>query len=151
MDNDAATLISGGDDHKEFMQQWLDTNKSSSVDFARTCPGERDIDREEGFASRFYSTCLRGFQQLCRQEQERYAHGSRSSLLKEELDRLYMWGESFGPGELDKALGESEEIRDNVLDLLVNLGELVIRGKASKGLLCIELIVSPSSNRTLKY
>ena len=63
-----------------------------------------------------------------------YAHKSQNYLLKEELDKLYMWGESFGPGELDKALNESEELRDNVLDLLVNLGELVICGKAPKGL-----------------
>ena len=134
MDNDAAISVTGGDGHTEFMQRWLDTTESTSVDFARTCAGERGTDHDEGFASRFYSICLRGFQQLCRQEQEGYAHGSRSYSLKEELDKIYMWGESFGPGELDKALGESEEIRDNVLDLLVQLGELVICGKASKGL-----------------
>ena len=71
MDNDAAILATGGDDdHKESMQQWLDTNESTSADFAGTCAGERGIDCEEGFASRFYSTCLREFQQLCRQEQK---------------------------------------------------------------------------------
>ena len=135
MDNDAFISEAGGDDGRQFMlQQWLDTNEPISADFARTCAGERSIDREEGFASRFYSTCLRGFQKLCRQEQKVYAPGSRSYLLKEELGKLYLWGESFGPGELDKALGESEELRDNVLDLLANFGELVIRGKASKGL-----------------
>ena len=134
MDNDAAILVTGADDdRKEFMQQWLDSNESTSVDFAGTGTGERGIDREEGFVSRFYSTCLREFQRLCRQEQKGYAHGSRFYLLKEELDKLYMWGESFGPGELDKALDESEELRDNVLDLLVNLGELLICGKASRG------------------
>ena len=135
MDKDAAISVTGADgDRKEFMQQWLDSNESTSVDFAGTGAGERAIDREEGFASRFYSTCLREFQQLCRKKQEGYAHGSRSYLLKEELDKFYMWGESFGPGELDKALDESEELRDNVLDLLVNLGDLLICGKASKGL-----------------
>ena len=134
MDNDTVISVTGGDDHKEFMQQWLDSNESTSVKSARTCAGEPGIDRGEGFASRFYSICLRGFQQLCRQKQKEYAHGSGSYILKEELDKLYLWGESFGPGELDKALGDSEEIRDNVLDLLVNLGELVICGKASKGL-----------------
>ena len=134
MDNDAAILVTGtDDDRKEFMQQWLDSNESTSIDFAGTGAGERGIDREEGFASRFYSTCLRELQRLCRQEQKGYAHGSRSYLLKEELDKLYMWGESFVPGELDKALDESEELRDNVLDLLVNLGELLICGKTSGG------------------
>ena len=135
MDNDAATLVTGAhDDRKGFMQQWLDSNESPPINFARTCAGERGADREEGFASCFYSTCLREFQRLCRQEQKGYVHGSRSYLLKEELDKLYMWGESFGPGELDKALEVSEELRDSVLDLLVNLGELLICGKCSKGL-----------------
>ena len=130
MESDAAILVTGANgDRKEFMQQWLDSNESTSVDFAGTGAGERGIDREDGFASRFYCTCLRDFQRLCH-----YAHGSRSFLLKEELDKLYMWGESFGPGDLDKALEESEELRDNVLDLLVNLGELLICGKVPKGL-----------------
>ncbi len=133
MDNDAVISVTGGDDRKELMQQWLDTDESISLDLGRTCAHERGIDREEGFASRFYSTCLRGFQQLCRQEKKGYAPGSRSYLLKEELGKLYLWGEGFAPGELDKALGESEEVRDNVLDLLVNLAELIIHGKASKG------------------
>ena len=130
MGNDAAASVTGGDDYKGLMQQWLDTNGSSYVDFTRTCTGERGIDREEGFVSQFYSTCLEAFQQMCRQEQQKYAPGARSYLLEEELGKLYLWGETFGPGELDKALFESEEIRDNVLDLLVNLGELVIRGKS---------------------
>lgn len=132
MGNDAAISVAGGHKHKEIMQQGHDTNGSTSVDSARMCTSERCIDREEGFASQFYSTCLRGLQQLCRQEQEGYAPRARSHLLKEELGKLYLWGESFSPGELDKALDEYEEIRDNVLDLLVNLGELIIRGKNSR-------------------
>lgn len=135
MDNDAAIVVTGADDdRKDCTQQWLDSNESTSVDFAGTCAGKRGIDREEGFASRFYSTCLREFQRLCRKEQKGHAHGSRSYLLKEELDKLYMWGESFGPGELDTALDESEELRDNVLDLLVNFADLLICGKVSKAL-----------------
>ena len=133
MDNDVAMLITGADDdRKQFMQQWLDSNESTSDDFAGTGAGERGIDREEGFVSQFYSACLREFQRSCRQEQNKLAHGSRFYVLKEELDKLYMWGESFGPGELDKALDDSEELRENVLDLLVNLGELLTCGKASR-------------------
>ena len=134
MGNDAAISVAGGDKHKEIMQQGHDTNGSTSVDSARMCTGERCIDREEGFASQFYSTCLQGFKQLCRQELEGYARGAQSYLLREELGKLYLWGESFNPGELDKALDEYEDLRDNVLDLLVNLGELVIRGKTSREL-----------------
>ena len=132
MGNDAAISVAGGDKHKRIMQQGHATNGSTTVNSVRMCTGERCIDHEEGFASQFYSMCLRGFQQLCRQVQEGYASGARSYLLKEELGKLYLWGESFSPGELDKALDEYEEIRDNVLDLLVNLGELIIRGKNSR-------------------
>ena len=132
MGNDAAISVADGDKHKGIMQQGHDTNGSTSVDSARMCTGERCTDREEGFASQFYGTCLQGFKQLCRQELEGYAPGTQSYLLREELGKLYLWGESFSPGELDKALDEFEEIRDNVLDLLVNLGELVIRGKTSR-------------------
>ena len=131
MGNDAAITVASGDERKAIMQQGRDTNGPTHVDFARMCTGERCIDREDGFASQFYSTCLQGFQQLCRQEQV-YAPGAQSYLLKEELGKLYLWGEGFSPGNLDKALDEYEEIRDSVLGLLVNLAELVIRGKTSR-------------------
>ena len=134
MEYDAAISVNDGDDHKALMQQWIDTHESTSVDYARTRAGERGIECEEGFVSRFYGTCLQEFRHLCRQGQRGYAPGPRSYLLKEELGKLYLWGEMFGPGELDKALSVSEELRDSVLDLLVNLGELVLCGKASKGL-----------------
>ena len=134
MEHDAAIAVTDGDNHRVLMQQWLDTHGSTSVDFARTRAGERALESEEGFASRFYSTCLEELRHLCRQQQKAYAPAPRSYLLKEELGKLYLWGERFAPGELDKALGVSEEVRDNVLELLVNLGELVLYGKASKGL-----------------
>ena len=150
MGDDATISVAGRGERQKIMQQGHNTNGSASVDSARMRTGERCIDREEGFASQFYSMCLQGFQQLCRQEQAVYAPGPRSYLLKEELGKLYLWGESFSPGELDKALDQYEDIRDNVLDLLVDLGELIICGKASRERRYIESRVSPSSNRTLK-
>ena len=44
--------------------------------------------------------------------------------------RLYLWGEPFGVGDLDKALSQSYELRENVLERLGHIGELVLRGKA---------------------
>lgn len=56
----------------------------------------------------------------------------QSLLLREELTKLYLWGESFGPGELDIALEYSDDTRYSVLDTLGDVGRLLLRGKKQK-------------------
>lgn len=83
--------------------------------------------------ARFYTACLRvykivshyvGLESLSRKDVTQAASG------KEGLERLYIWGEGFSDGNLNRALEESDEIRDNVLELLLGIGETLVRGKS---------------------
>ena len=67
------------------------------------------------------------------------------STLKEELGRLFLWGEAFDKDELENALDQCEELRNDVIDLLAEVGAFLLQGKSSK---CAVRMPreSPSSN-----
>ena len=48
----------------------------------------------------------------------------------EDYHKLYLWGEVFDTGELDKALEQSDDLRDSVVDLLGTIGHLLLRGES---------------------
>ena len=112
------------DGRNDYMQQWLDAHASAPI--ANDVPS-RDTKDKEGFVGRLYGLCLRELRDF--HHQQRGISKSRSNVLRECLGRLYLWGEPFGSGDLDKALGQSDELRDNVLESLVHIGKLLLRSK----------------------
>ena len=42
---------------------------------------------------------------------------------------MYLWGEGLGNDKLDKALNDADELRENVLEVLVSIGVLLVRSK----------------------
>ncbi len=108
------------------MQQWLVANASSSPSYLRVTTKETE---DEGFAARLYTCCLYVFRYLCEQEAKIASTRTRSLALKEELGKLYLWGQAFGAGELDRALEQSDDLRETVLKLLGDIGQLVLRGE----------------------
>ena len=116
-----------GHSRKEHILQWLSANDSGPTENDGTPVGGKD---EQGFAGRLYELCLRALQVFYRQESR---SSSRSSILKQYLERLYLWGEPFGVGELDRALGQSDELRDNVIECLSRIGLLLLRSEHFSG------------------
>ena len=82
-----------------------------------------------GIAARLYSLCLLVLRQICRQGERGSSTGNGSTMLKEELGKLYLWGQAFGDGKLDRALEYSDEVRSNILESLGDIGGLLLRGK----------------------
>ena len=82
-----------------------------------------------GIAARLYSLCLHVLRQLCRQGERGSSCGNGTSMLKEELGKLYLWGQAFEDGKLDRALEYSDKVRSNVLESLGDIGGLLLRGK----------------------
>lgn len=113
-----------------FTQEWLESTSPNPG----TTDGQRPHDEgEEGFAARLYSLCRSVLGDLCSQEQRSLSpRGLQSLLLREELAKLYLWGHSFGPGELDIALDYSDDARYLVLDALTDIGRSILRGKIFK-------------------
>ena len=59
--------------------------------------------------------------------------------LKEELQEFFLWGESFGDGRLDKALQQSDDSREIVMELLCDVGYILTCGKLN---LCCVFVLS---------
>ena len=108
------------------MLQWLDAHSSGPTAYDETPAGGED---DQGSADRLYQLCLRALQDCHHQERDQRRSSSRSIALRECLGRFYLWGEPFGAGELDITLRQSDELRDNVLERLVQIGKLLLRSK----------------------
>lgn len=101
----------------QYTREWLEESVSDSA----TVNEEQDsIEHPEGFASQLYNSCRTVFQGAC----TRMCLGAR-----EEFAKLYLWGQSFGPTELDIALEYSDEAHSVVLDALGCIGQLLLDGE----------------------
>ncbi len=132
----------------DYLLQWLDADADADaiadadVDASQSIandgkPAEGEDD--QGFGARLYHLCLRALQEFYIQKREKRTSRSRSAGLRECLGRLYLWGESFGNGELDRALEESDELRESVLERLSHIGKLLLRGKTHISCSCTGL------------
>ncbi|KAG6990978.1 hypothetical protein G7Y79_00059g091630 [Physcia stellaris] len=98
----------------QYTREWLEESVSDSA----TVNEEQDsIERPEGFASQLYISCRTVLQGACTW----MCLGAR-----EEFAKLYLWGQSFGPTELDIALEYSDEAHNVVVDALGSIGQLLL-------------------------
>ena len=112
----ATSRVIGKDDRT---QAWLNAHSYTST----------NTKNDLGIAARLYSLCLHVLRQVCRQGERGSSSGNGTYMLKEELGKLYLWGQAFGDGKLDRALEYSDEVRGNVLESLGDIGRLLLRGK----------------------
>lgn len=119
------------DDHGAYMLQWLRADASNTGDD----DGTPSRDSEEGFVARLYNHCLCALQYILKTERIKSPSSSRSSSLGECLGRLFLWGDAFDVGQLDRALDQSDEMKLNVLEQLARIGKLLLRGKRSRHIL----------------
>lgn len=124
-----SSATAGSSRRNRYTQEWLESCASNPL----TIDGQLAHDEdEEGIAIQLYSICSSVLRDLCSQTQDPHSTRPQSLLLREELTKLYLWGQSFGPGELDLALEHSDDVRYIVLDALGNIGRLLLRGKISE-------------------
>ena len=109
----------------QYTQHWVDASSSTcaSLDERSVTPEAQD----QGFATRLYRTCLHVFRHLCNEVKDHGSQHLQLSSLKDELAKLYLWGEDFGGGELDDVLEHSEDLRKIVLELLGDIGRTLLR------------------------
>ena len=89
----------------------------------------QDDESDQGFATGLASLCLRMLGSLYLQEHDKLQDREQAFDLREELHTLYLWKEPFEGGRLDTALDYSEDLRDNVLDCLSEIGRIILRSK----------------------
>lgn len=108
--------------HDQYTQQWVDASA-----FADSSLDERSVEaQDQGFATQLYHTCLGVFRDLYNEAKDYGSERIRLSSLKDELAKLYLWGEDFGGAELDDVLEHSEDVRKIVLELLGDIGTTLL-------------------------
>ena len=101
------TSVGSANGQRGRTQEWLERHSSSNFDETLTYNDNEDQD----FAARLYSLCLHLILFLCQREEDTPSRRQKAPKLKEELGKLYLWGEAFQSGKLDRALGYSDDVR----------------------------------------
>lgn len=106
-----------------YVDEWVDSTSELPV-------GDNS-DVDESLAARLYAGCIIVLRGLCSRISNTDAFQSswKPRVLGQELGRMYLWGEGLGNGKLDKALEDADELRQNVLEVLVSIAMLLVRSK----------------------
>ncbi len=95
--------------------------------------------------------CFESLRLFCRNEIGLSFRGVVSNAdfrkLKDELEKLFLWGEAFKDGKLDRALEMDDESRISVLQLLIDIGEVIVNGMS----IPINRIAQPLPGEALLY
>jgi hypothetical protein len=85
--------------------------------------------RAPGFAALLCTKCLDFASVSLRKSSPHHTQNGQTSLVGEELGRLYLWAQGFDRGDLEVILRESKELEDTVLESLGGVGEVLVRGE----------------------
>lgn len=110
--------------HRHLLE-WIDGNEVRSL---------LHHPNETGLGERLHQSCMALFEYLWASFSSApppLRLGIKSSL-HEDLSRLYLWGTSFQSGWLDMILMESDELRDEVLQLLCDIGLVLTKSRIPK-------------------
>ena len=110
----------------KYMLHWLYDGPSQSENLVEI-PGEHEND--VGLSTRLYRLCLDVLRHVLCRERFKGRPKHNSTALEICLGKLYLWGDEFRIGDLDQALDQSDDLKGCVLEQLVYVGELLIRGK----------------------
>lgn len=121
------TYKNKGNGDNDYLLQWLDANASGPIANDGIAAGSED---SQGFAARLYQLCLHALQDFYispgtgqTQLQVTFSCPERVSW------KIIPVGRILGIGELDRALDQSDELRDDLLERLGHIGKLLLRGK----------------------
>ena len=107
---------------RELVQHWLKLGSLTGSEAS-----SRYVDHE--FATRLYEQSLETLRYLSHGGTKNETSTLPSCMLKEELGKLYLWGEVFAHGDLIRALDQSDDLKDDILDLLSNIGRILLQGR----------------------
>ena len=87
----------------------------------------------QGFVETLFHLSLLNFRQYCREDSDRGSSRSRIVSLTESLQRLYLWGDTFDTGDLDRALDQDHDLKHTVIKQLAHIGKVILHGENEDG------------------
>ncbi|MCJ1379558.1 hypothetical protein MMC17_002659 [Xylographa soralifera] len=101
--------------------EWIDGN---SIKRSQPTASGGDIVNLD-FVEELYGTLLSVFAQVC-QTYSKTIPLSKQRQSKEALGRLHLWGRDFQDGKLACVLAQSDDLRNNVIELLGQVGKVIL-------------------------
>ena len=101
--------------------EWIDGN---SIKRSQPMTSAGDIVNLD-FAEELYGTLLMVFAQMCRIYSKTISLPKQRQV-KEALGRLHLWGRDFQDGKLARVLGQSDDLRNTVIELLCQIGKVIL-------------------------
>lgn len=114
-------------EQREETQQWIDTNSRYQAGDPGSAASQ---ESDQTLITCLYTRCLNILRLLRRSAQRICVPDLRASLIREEHEVLYLWGENLGGGKLDNALEQSDDLRADVLGLLVQIGKSALQRRS---------------------
>jgi len=116
-----------------FLEEWID---GATIQRA----GDGDGSATGGFAWSLYDRNLHLLKELIPIIAEASVSPPNRSLksLKESLGNLFLWGDGFRDGKMERVLDESDDLRETVMTSLVGIGRLLISSKTLDLSRCVE-------------
>lgn len=122
---------------KRSLEEWIDETAQHS---SSPLPGSVSIASTDfGIVWLLYEQCLQvmlsAFPLASRKYTVSATEGRQSSPnannWKELNGSLFLWGEALGDGRLDSAISQSEDLKNNILELLLTVSETISQGNFS--------------------
>ncbi|KAL8782763.1 MAG: hypothetical protein Q9195_009578 [Heterodermia aff. obscurata] len=129
-----STVPHGLANRQSYLHNWID-DTSQEQEPKLFAGRTHDLEANDCLTIRFYDCCVRVLQKICHQlstigpsKLEKNALDTELRMLQEELARLYLCGDGFADGEMGMILDHANELRDNLLEILCEIGAILIRG-----------------------
>lgn len=104
-------------------REWIDGNSIQRLPPSPSSPQEDYVNLD--FAEELYGTILDVFSKTWHLWAGRCT-ALNNRQVKEVLARLRLWGRDFRDGKLACILAQSDELRDTILELLCQIGKIII-------------------------
>jgi len=105
------------------LEQWIDGTSLES----RLSENEGWDVTASGFGWHIYQTCLKLLKKIIQTTQNTGGPtGIESRPLKDCLSRLFLWGEGFGGGQLDKIIQRSDALKSTILQFIAAISKILL-------------------------
>lgn len=102
------------------LEQWID---GTSVESEQAAEGGYDVTAS-GFTWHLYESCLKLLKNIIQLEGQNI--GLETRPLRECLSRLFLWGEGFGGGQLDKVIQRSDSLKGTILQFVSAIAKILL-------------------------
>ena len=122
---------------QSYLHNWVDDRSQEQEQEPKLFGNDfQHFEANDCLTTQFHACCVCVLKNICQQlstlgppKLEKSGLDIELRILQEELARLYLCGDGFADGEMGTILDHAIELRDNLLEILCEIGTLLLDGK----------------------